>query len=423
MKITIIGAGSTYTPELIEGLINRKERFPVTEIALMDIHEQKLNILGGLTKRMVEHGKMNCDVILTKSLEEALDGASFVFAQVRVGMLPARVLDEKIPKKHMLLGQETTGIGGFFKALRTIPVLMDVSAAMEKYCPDAFMINFSNPSGINAQALLNYTKTKMMGLCNCPIGMINDPLRVLGIKEAEMDYVGLNHLCFITSIRSGGRDYMHEAVNGNEEILDKLDGQQGIGKEFIRVTEAIPVGYMGYFLKPRRSLYRALSETTTRGEDCMVIEEELLKMYSDENLKIKPPELSKRGGAMYSEAAVSLAESIFSDDGAIHVVDTLNKGALPFLAYDDVVEIRAKIGKNGAEPIPVQVPGNPFVQNIVSQVKTYERYTVKAALSGSRIDAVRALSVNPLIGDVEVAMACFDEMLEAHKEYLPAFCK
>jgi len=423
MKIAIIGAGSTYTPELIEGLINRKDKFPVKEIALMDIHDKKLQILGDLTVRMVEHGKMDAKVTQTKDLKTALEGCSFVFAQVRVGLLPARVLDESIPKKHLLLGQETTGIGGFFKGLRTIPVLMEVAKLMEQYCPDAFMINFSNPSGINAQALLNHTKIKMMGLCNCPIGMIGDPLRALNIPEAEMDYVGLNHMCFITSIRHGGRDYIKEAMNGNTELLNRLDGQQGISKEFIEIAESIPVGYVNYFLRPRRTLFKALSEETTRGEDCMVIEEDLLKMYSDVNLKIKPPELSKRGGAMYSEAAVSLAESIYLNDGAVHVVDTLNKGAIPFLEDDDVVEVRAKITANGAEPIPVQVPGNDYVQSLVTRVKAYERLTVKAALEGSRLDAIRALAINPLITDVEAATACFDEMVQAHKEYLPAFFK
>ena len=421
MKIAIIGSGSTYTPELIEGLVNRKENFSVKEIALMDIDRRKLDIVGNLACRMVKAGKMDTTVFFTENLEEALDGATFVFAQIRVGMLPARVLDEKIPRKHGLLGQETTGIGGFFKALRTIPVMMNISAAMEKYCPDAFMINFSNPSGINAQALLNHTKTKMLGLCNAPLGMVSYPQKAFGIEGAQVDYVGLNHMSVVTGIRHGGRDYLREAVTGNEELLDKLSWGDDSRKEIIRLLEGIPNGYLNHFLFPRGAWLGGDSDKPTRGEDCIKIEEELLAMFQDENLCHKPEELSKRGGAMYSEAAVSLAESIYTDDGKVHVVNTLNNGALPYLADNDAVEVSAYVGKNGATPTKVVEPGNELVQNLIQSVKTYERYTVKAALTGCKLDAIRALMANPLIQDVTTAKAAFEELLEAHKEYLPVF--
>ncbi len=421
MKIAIIGSGSTYTPELIEGLINRRTELPLHELALMDIDENKLHIVGNLAKRMVEHEKLGCKVVITENLETALEGASFVFVQIRVGKLPARVLDEKIPLKYNLIGQETTGIGGFFKALRTIPVLMDIAEKMSRLCPDAFMINFSNPSGICAQALLTHTKVKMMGLCNVPIGMIDEPQKALGISGAEMDYVGLNHLSFVTGIRLDGKDLLREAVGGDAELLAKLDGQQGFDQEVIRFARAIPNGYVNYFYKPRAALKKLLEQTQSRGEVCMEIEKELLEMYQDTGLYIKPPQLSKRGGAMYSTVACSLADSIYNDRQDKHVVNTLNRGALPFLADDDVVETTCIVGKNGAVPVPVVLNDNPHVVNLIRTVKTYERYAVVAALSGSRIDALRALSANPLITDIEAGAACFDEMLEAHKVYLSNF--
>ena len=423
MKIAVIGAGSTYTPELIEGVINRAESFPVTKISLMDIDERKLSIVGALAKRMVGHAKMNCAVNLTMDYDEALGGADFVFAQIRVGRLPARVLDEKIPLKHFLIGQETTGVGGFFKALRTIPVLMDVAGRMERLCPNAFMINFSNPSGICAQALLNNTNIKMMGLCNAPIGMIKGFNDALGTRDADFDYVGLNHLSFITSVRQDGRDFVKEALEGDEALMDKLEWQNGFGRQAIKLMESLPNGYVHYFHQPRKSVYGLLSKDSTRGEDCIEIEEELLSMFSDEKLCVKPDELSKRGGAMYSEAAVSLAESIYLNDKKIHVVNTLNGGALSFLRDDDAVEIRARVGKNGAETIPPDVTGNDYVKSLILSVKTYERYTAEAALTGCRETALKALISNPLINDADAAEACFDEMLEAHKEYLPAFFK
>jgi 6-phospho-beta-glucosidase len=423
LKIAIIGSGSTYTPELIEGLINRKETFPVKEMALMDIDTRKLNIVGSLAKRMVKHAEMNASVVLTENLDEALTGSDFVFVQIRVGRLPARILDERIPLKYDLIGQETTGIGGFFKGLRTVPVMLDIAARMERLCPKAWMINFSNPSGICAQALLDHTKTKAMGLCNAPIGLVNNPLEALGLSKAdtEVDYVGLNHLSFVTSIRNGGRDYIKEAMNGDEELYEKLvwDYMRGV----VRATQALPSYYLSYFMNPRRSLAKLKESKTTRGEDCMVIEEELLEMYQDAGLYIKPEQLSKRGGAMYSEAACSLAESIYTDNGQIHIINTYNKGAIPYLADGDVVEVSAYVGKDGAKVIPVKEPGNLYVQGLVQMVKAYEKLAVQAAISGDRATAIRALMVNPLILDYKAASACFDEMLEAHKEYLPNFFK
>jgi len=421
LKIAIIGAGSTYTPELIEGLIARKEIMPVKEIALMDIDSRKLNIVGNLAKRMVEHSELKCVVNLTESYEEALAGADFVFVQIRVGKLPARVLDEKIPLKYNLIGQETTGIGGFFKALRTIPVLMDITKLMEKLCPNAWMINFTNPSGICAQALLDHTNVKMMGLCNAPIGIIKDPVKQFTEGHAEVDYVGLNHLSFLTSIRVDGRDFMQEAINGNDELLEKLDWQMGFRKDVIRRVGGVPSYYLQYFINQREQLNKQLNAKETRGEECIAIEERLLEMYSDAGLYVKPEELSKRGGAMYSEAACSLAESLYTGNGAVHVVNAYNNGAIPYMADNDVVETRATVDKNGATMLKATVAGGEYIKGIMQAVKAYEYLTVKAAITGSKDDAIAALMVNPLIVDHTAAESCFSELLEAHRLYLPQF--
>ena len=212
MKIAIIGSGSTYTPELIEGIINKRDSLPVTELYLMDIDKRKLDIVGGLCERMIKHAGLNCKVVLTMDYDEALKDADFVMAQIRVGKLPARVLDEKIPLKYNLIGQETCGIGGFFKALRTIPAMLDIVERMERLCPNAWLINFSNPSGIIAQALLTKTNIKMMGLCNVPINAIDSVKRRLDLPNADVEYIGLNHLAYITAIRDNGYDYLEEAI-------------------------------------------------------------------------------------------------------------------------------------------------------------------------------------------------------------------
>ena len=245
MKICIIGAGSTYTPELIEGLINKKDTLPVTELYLMDIDERKLNIVGGLAKRMIEHSGIPCNVVLSTDYEESLTGAEFVLAQIRVGKLPARKLDETIPLKYNLIGQETCGMGGMFKGFRTIPVMLKIVKLMEKCCPNAWLINFSNPSGLIAQALLNYTNVKMMGLCNVPINMIDGIKRRLNLPNANVEYIGLNHFTYVTSIEDNGKDYLNEALEAgvNSEAMKNIP-VSGFTSEQIKAIGAIPSSYL-----------------------------------------------------------------------------------------------------------------------------------------------------------------------------------
>ncbi|WFR58093.1 6-phospho-beta-glucosidase [Anaerocolumna sp. AGMB13025] len=424
IKLTIIGAGSTYTPELLEGVIIRKDSLPVSEIALMDINKEKLSIVGGLCKRMIEKAGLKAKVILTEDLEEALKGADFVLAQIRVGQLACRVLDEKIPLKYGLIGQETTGIGGFFKALRTIPALLNITNHMERICPDAWLINFSNPSGILAQALQNYTKIKTIGLCNVPINMITGVEQALGEKDLDIEYVGLNHLSYITGVKKGGKDLLSEALEqGTGGQGMKNIPLQGFSSELIHTIGALPSSYLEYFYFKEDKLKHLMEEEKCRGEVCMEIEDRLLKLYRDENLSVKPKELESRGGARYSEAAISLVDAIYNDKKEVHVVNTLNHGALEFMADDDSVELSAIIGKNGVTPVPIRGFRNQHVMELMQTVKAYERHTVQAAINGDEDEAVKALLIHPLIGDYNKATACFKEMKEAHKAYLPQFKK
>ena len=422
LKITIIGAGSTYTPELMEGIIQRITVLPVTEIALMDIHHRKLEIVGNLCERMIEKAGLKIKLVLTLNLEEALDGADFVLAQIRVGQLACRVLDEKIPLKYGLIGQETTGIGGFFKALRTIPAIFEIAKHMEQICPEAWLINFSNPSGILAQALQNYTKIKMIGLCNAPINMISGVEQALDIKDLDIQYVGLNHLSFITGIKKGEKDLLKEA------LLQGVNGQgmkniplQGFSSELIQTIGAIPSSYLEYFYYRDDKLKHLMEEVKCRGEECMEIEERLLALYQDVSLMEKPKELEKRGGARYSEAAISLVDAIYNDKQEIHIVNILNENALEFMSADDSVEISAIVGKDGVKPIPIRGFKNQHVIEIMQTVKAYERHTVLAAIHGDDVEAMKALLIHPLIGDYHKAKLCYEEMKQAHKAYLPQF--
>lgn len=423
LKIAIIGAGSTYTPELIEGLINKRDSLPVKELYLMDIDERKLNIVGGLAKRMIEAADMDVNVVSTDDLDGSLINADFVLVQIRVGKLPARILDEKIPLKYGLIGQETNGIGGFFKGMRTIPVMIDIAKRMEKLCPDAWLINFSNPSGMIAQALLTHTKIKTMGLCNVPINMISSVKLKLGLENAEVEYVGLNHLTWITSIKHNGKDYLQEAIEQgiNSEAMKNIPAS-GFTPELIKTVGAIPSSYLEYYYYRDAKLEHALKQEKSRGEVCLEIEEELLKIYEDSKLHTKPALLSKRGGARYSEAAINLVDSIYNDKRDIQVVNILNQGAIDFMRDDDVVEISAIIGKDGATPIKANFK-NEHIKEYMLLMKAYERHAVQAAITGDDDEAMRALLINPLVLDYKKAYPCYLELKEAHKQYLPQFFK
>ncbi len=426
LKIVVIGAGSTYTPELIDGFIQRKEVLPVTDITLMDIDLPKLEIVGGLTRRMLLANLMDCRLELTTDLEAALPNADFVLTQIRVGRLDARIKDEKIPLKYDLIGQETTGAGGFMKALRSIPVIMNIAGMMEKYCPEAWLINFTNPSGIITETLLNHTRVKAIGLCNSPINMKREimPRVPEGVRDLVVDYLGLNHLSWITGIHCDDQDILQDQLTGEYSIYrPKNIPKIPFDQELLRSIQAIPSSYLTYYYYRDRSLQHLKAEPKTRGEVCREIEAELLQLYQQPDLKEKPAVLDQRGGRFYSEAAVSLIDAIYNDKNEIHVINTKNTGALEFMAPDDVVEISALINRDGVSPIPMPQFANEHIKRMMQTVKTYEKYTVQSGLAGNYTAALNALLIHPLIGDYQKAKYVLDDMLEAHRKFLPQFWK
>lgn len=424
LKISIIGSGSTYTPELIEGIIKRKNVLPVSELVFMDIDARKLDIVGQLCKRMIEAEQLPCRITMTQDLDEALRDADFVLGQIRVGKLPARVLDEKIPLKYNLIGQETCGIGGFFKAMRTIPAMLHIAERMKELCPDAWLINFSNPAGIITEALLNHSEVKMLGLCNVPFNMFKSIREALDLDHPEFTYIGLNHLSWITSIRQDGKDYLEAALEMglNSEAMKNIPSS-GFSKELIQTVGAIPSSYLEYYYFKNKKLKFVQESELTRGEKCIQIEEELLQIYADSKLHTKPELLSTRGGANYSEVAISLVDAIYNDKQEVHVVNLLNHGALDFMEDNDAIEVCAIVGKDGAKPIGIENFDNRHIIDYMRMVKAYERETVAAAVSGSEDAAMRALVMNPLVGDYDAAHSCFQELKQAHRAYLPQFFK
>lgn len=424
LKIALIGAGSTYTPELIDGLIQRRDSLVIDSLYMMDIDQERLNIIGSLTKRMFEKNGIDAKLVLTQNLEEAIEGADYCLCQVRVGKLDARIMDEKIPLKYNLLGQETTGAGGFMNALRTIPVVMNVAKTMERLAPNAWLLNFSNPSGIIADAVLNNSSIKMMGLCNAPYDMINHAKKLVpkDTKEFDYDFVGLNHLCWITGIYADKKNIIKDYLNSRTEYA-KLNNIKETKRDdiLLQATGGIPVGYLDYYYFRDKKVRECKRSKLSRGEECKLIEKELLRLYSQEDLTEKPKLLEKRGGAYYSTVALSLMDAIENDKNEYHVVDVKNNGALDFMENDDVVEIKCLINKNGATPIKVENFDNQYIMGLMKAVKAYEKLTIKAALTGDYNAGLAALMVHPLIGDYTRAKKVFDEMLEANRAFLPQF--
>lgn len=426
LKIAIIGAGSSYTPELIEGFIKRKKELTVDSICFMDINRPKAEIVCALCRRMFEASGMDTRLVFTEDLSEAVRDADYVLGQVRVGGLDARINDEKIPLKYGLLGQETTGVGGFMKAMRTIPVIMDVAHAIEKFAPTAWFINFSNPSGLIAEAVLNNTGVRMIGLCNAPINMLKNAKKLLpgGTKEFSYDFIGLNHLCWITGIYADGRELLNEMIASE-------DGVNAIEKAFgftfkpgvLSATRGIPTGYLNYYYYREEQIKKCQEAEKTRGEVCKEIEASLLELYKNPELKTKPVELEKRGGALYSEAAVSLIDAIENDKNEVHVVDVLNRGAYGFMGNNDAVEVKCIVNKDGASPIRYGPFDNMYIIGLMQAVKAYEKLAVKAGLEGDYSAALAALMVHPLIGDYTKAKGALDELLAVNREYLPQFFK
>lgn len=429
LKIVTIGGGSSYTPELIEGFIMRYSEMPVGEIWLVDVPEgaEKLNVVADLAKRMVHNS--SCDIAIKATLDRraALKGADFVTTQFRVGGLKARIRDERIPLNYGCIGQETTGPGGFTKALRTIPVILDLCRDMEELCPDAWLINFTNPSGIITETILNHSGINAIGLCNCPIGMQNDIAERFGCPAANVycDFVGINHLLWAQKIFVGGNDMTEQIVaeaHEHSEIMKNIPGVK-ISAEFFKSLGILPISYLKYYYLTKEMLEecrRQAENEGVRGEVVKSVESELFELYRDPNLAIKPPQLSERGGAHYSEAACDLISSIYNDKRDIQVVSVKNNGANLDLPESAVIERNSVIGKTGATPIALgHMPLN--VRGLVQLVKAYEQLTIKAGVYGDRDAALQALTLHPLVPSSAAAEAMLDELISANIEFLPQF--
>ena len=418
MKITVIGAGSTYTPELVSGLWNERERLTVDELWLMDIDGPRLEIVGGMVRRMLARQGADVPVTLTNDRTAAIDGADAVLIQLRVGGQKARLGDELFPLACDCVGQETTGAGGLAKALRTVPVVLDIAReARERAAPGAWVVDFTNPVGINTRALLD-DGHKAIGLCNFAIGVQRWIAREHGVEphRVEVDPVGLNHLSWVRHIRVDGVDVLPKMI---AERSDELGRRGGVTGDLIRDLGVLPSYYLKYYYRHDATV-RELKAATPRATVVADVERELLQLYADPTVDTKPPQLEARGGAYYSEAATALLASLVAGTGDNHVVNVRNDGLIRGLADDDVIETLCRVDASGATPLP-QDPVAPELLGLVQHVSAYERLAARAAVTGDRRLLRMALLAHPLVGQWDLVTALEKGLFESGGGLLPQF--
>ena len=417
LKVAVVGGGSTYTPELVDGLARRAATLPIDELVLHDIDQERLDVVGGLAGRILRRMDWPGRLVCSTDRAVAIDGASFVLVQLRVGGQAARQSDETLPLQFGAIGQETTGAGGFAKALRTVPVVLDLAEEVARNAaPDAWLIDFTNPVGIVTQALLD-AGHRAIGLCNVAIGFQRRFASHWNVapESVEVEQVGLNHLTWIRGVRVAGRDVLPELL-ANPSIAYATPT---FPAELFVALGALPSYYLRYYYATAEVL-AGQRGGHSRAQDVAAIEQELLALYADPTLDRKPALLEKRGGAYYSEAAAALMESLASGTGDVQVVNARNDGALPDLPVDWVVEVPARIDRSGANPVAL-APLAPELRGLVEAVKAYEQLAVEAAVTGSRRVALRALLANPLVPGFASATGLLEAILDANAQYLPRF--
>jgi 6-phospho-beta-glucosidase len=416
VKLTVVGGGSTYTPELVDGIARLRDTLPVEQLVLTDPAADRLALVGSLGRRMFSREGHDGVVSWTTDLDEAVRDADVVLLQLRIGGQAARAVDETLPLECGCVGQETTGAGGLAKALRTVPVVLDVAERVRKLArPDAWIVDFTNPVGIVTRALLD-AGHRAVGLCNVAIGYQRQAAQLLGVNASRisLDHVGLNHLTWERAIRLDGVDVLPQLM---AEHGEELAGRTGMPLELSRRLGVLPSYYLRYFYQHDAVVTEQRSEPS-RAAKVAAIERELLEIYADPALDTKPALLQQRGGAYYSEAAVDLVASLMSDGGDVQVVNLRNNGTFAGLSDDAVIEVPAVIGAHGATPVELE-PLAPLYAGLVQHVSAYEELALEAALQGGRERVFRALLAHPLIGQLDRAERLTDLLLAANARYLP----
>ena len=428
-KLVVIGGGSSYTPEIVEGIIRRGSALSIKNVVLVDIPEEgameRAAIVAELGRRMISRAGVDCSISLTDNRREALQNADFVISQLRVGQMHARALDELTGVELNIIGQETTGVGGFLNALRTIPVALQIAEDIKEICPEAWLINFTNPSGIITQAIHNYSDIRCIGLCNVPINMHHDIAGALGVNDSEIrcEFAGLNHLSYVISAVFNGREVLPEVISSISNNFAKMKNipQVSGSDQLIKDISMLPSPYLQYYYFEKEMLEKQQEEyklnRKTRASIVEEVNKTLFKKYANPEIDIKPPELSERGGSLYSQAAFNVMEALVSDEPTELAVNYPNSGKMPQLDRTDVIEANFLISKKGVEPTSeVYLPTHAI--GLVRQIKCFEQITVRAAVEHSRSLALQAMLAHPLLHGYSNARAVLDIIATRYKNLI-----
>ena len=429
MKVSVIGGGSTYTPELVKGFLDRVDEFPLSDLWLMDIDQLRLEVVGGFIQRIVQSSGAPFKVRLSNNQRETIEGSSYVITQLRVGQMEARRVDEYLGQRHGLIGQETTGVGGMAKALRTIPVILDIARDLKEVGDtEALLVNFTNPAGLVTQALHQYAPgVNSVGVCNVAVTakmeIVERMEKISGERIdpqlAELDTLGLNHLSWHRGFRVGSQDMWPQVI---EAYLagESQESDSGWEWKVIEVLRLLPNYYLKYYYDTKHCLADQEDWPPSRADQVLEIEQDLLEMYADPQLDEPPDDLMKRGGAYYSTVATQLLNAHYNDLNETHVLNVANQGAVSDWPADWVLEIPANVSRKGINPITSE-PLPPACFGLIAQVKAYELNTVEAAVKGDRQAAFEALLAHPLGPEVGQIPAVLEDMLTTQRQYLPRF--
>lgn len=428
LKVCVIGGGSTYTPELLLGFINRENEFPLDEMWLMDTDAERLAVVGGFAQRMARANNARFRVILSTERKDALKSSSYVITQLRVGKMAARREDEYLGKRHGLIGQETTGIGGMAKALRTVPVILDIAKEMQSLAPNALLVNFANPSGLVTEALFRYAPAvNVVGVCNASLTTKMEILKSLNHQmgsnfkpeEARIKTLGLNHLTWFYGFEINGQEYWPQIMSW---LINEMKEQEDLyfDPDTLQNLQMLPNYYLRYYYYKDKMLEKQDHWPPSRAEEVMEIERDLLEKYQDEDRTEPPEDLMKRGGAYYSTVATQLLNAHHNDLNETHVVNVRNNGAVPAWDKDWVLELPCRVNASGIFPLPAQ-PLPPVCESLITQVKAYEILTAQAAVNGDRNAAYKALLAHPLGPSADKISHVLQDMLEINQPYLPRF--
>lgn len=430
MKIAVIGGGSTYTPELVNGFLDRAGELPLRELWLMDIDRERLDVVGGFAQRMVKAKGSPFQVVLSTDQRESIAGASYVVTQLRVGMMPARRGDEYLGRRHGLVGQETTGVGGMAKALRTIPVILNIARDIQDVAPGALLANFTNPAGLVTEALTRHAPgVQAVGVCNVGIttkmGFIDALEKLTGRQidpaQSSLNTLGLNHLTWHRGFTVEAEEMWPHVFGAFLEEL-KTEPEPEWDLRTVQSLGMVPNYYLQYFYYTDRKIHDQEKWPPSRAEEVMEIEKDLLREYADPALDRPPADLMKRGGAYYSTLATQLIHSHYNDLGQVHVVNVRNDGAVKEWPSDWVLELPARVDRAGVHPLPAD-PLPPACFGLIAQIKMYELLTVEAAVHGDRNAAYQALLAHPLGPEADKVEEVLEDMLETNRVWLPQFFK